>query len=61
MIDLRTSLIILFLTLNMLVLTEVYIELDEVKNFVNGKSLILNTDYGKMNHLQTIQDLLNQR
>lgn len=58
--DIRTPLILVFITLNMLVLAEVYLELNEVRSYMNEKTLILNKEYGKITHMQTLSDFYNE-
>ena len=58
--DIRTPLILVFITLNMLVLAEVYLELNEVRSYMNEKTLILNKEYSKITHMQTLSDFYNE-
>ena len=57
--DLRTPLVLVFITLNMLVLAELYLELNEVRASLNEKSLIYNKEFGRSSHLQTLSDYYN--
>ena len=54
----KNTIFFLILVANLVILSEVYIELDEVKGFLNDKSIIYNVEARK---LPTIQDLIDKR
>ena len=59
--DIRTPVMCCFMVLTMLVLAEVYLELDEVRVSLNEKTLVLNKEFKDLGHLKTMAEFYNEQ